>query len=136
VVLGITGAVLIALESIYQIAYGSSLVTLNGLGLAYSVRTLGVFGAFESVLLVVFCVLLFEYPHLHKTCGVALLTLAVLSLFSGGGLLLGTLCSYVAGVLSVFLFPVPRRRPTAASLRDSAEDPVAEADVLDSLRSP
>jgi hypothetical protein len=134
-ILGSGSALLIALQSIYEIAYGGGAASWNVYGIAVALPTLGAIGGFESAVLLGASLLLYEFPHLHSTAGVALLTFALLSLFSGGGFILGALCGYVAGLLALSFSPGPRRRPTPESLREASEDPVAEADVLDSLRS-
>lgn len=76
-------------------------------------------------------------PRNHTGIGIASITVALLSLFAGGGFVVGALVAYAGGVLSVIYVPtrVPRSETRSTSDRedDSEEfdDPVAEAELVD-----
>ena len=133
-VLGAAGGVLIALQSLYLAVYGNYLTPFGWSGLSISGNALGGVGLLESTAIVALSVLLYAMPYRHAMIGVGMVTFALLSLASGGGFVIGAFLAWVAGVMGVMLFPAPRRQPSPESIREAADDPVAEADVLDTLR--
>ena len=130
-VLGAFGGTLVALQSIYLVAYGDYLAPVAWTGWISSGQTLGGLGLLESAALFGLAFWLLRQPHHHVLLGIGSLTIALISLFSGGGFWLGALCAYVAGVMAIRLSPEPHRPPDPASVREAEDDPVAEADVLD-----
>ena len=127
------GAFLILLQSLYLAAFGSFFSTSTWGVLGLSVQELGGFGILVAVLLEVFAISLYFAPDRHLFLGVGMLTLSLLSAYSGGGLILGSFLCYIASVIAIFSHPPPTlRRSPVISAPEAQEDPVIEADLLDS----
>ncbi len=71
-------------------------------------------------------------PRNHTGLGIGLITFALLSLFFGGGFFLGALFAYAGGVLAILLTPRPGPPVTAPAIESELDDPVVEADLVDS----
>jgi len=134
VLIGIVGAILVLLQSSYLALLGSSVPltpTLYGIGL--SLQAIGWLGLAEGAALVLFAVLLSFNPHRHMWAGIGLMTLGLVSLYGGGGFVLGALLCWVAGLLAIMARPgETNRRSWNVDLSTLEEDPVIEADLLDS----
>jgi hypothetical protein len=136
-VLCILGALLILAQSLDLALVGRFFQSPTWGILGVSVAVLGGFGVALAVMLEILAVVLYFAPHRHLVLGVGMMTLSVLSLYSGGGVILGFLLCYVASLIAIFARP-PRvlRAGTPAMVLDAAEDPVIEADLLDSGVAP
>jgi len=131
--LGLAAALLVALQS-------TGLLLVSGLTRPSDVGSLGVtlggiavVGIMEAIVLGAVSILAYLSPQSHVELGVLIVTMALLSLYVGGGFFLGTLLGWVAGVLAIFY--EPRKillQPVRAPVPEIEDDPVAEADLLDS----
>lgn len=137
--LGLAGAVLIALQSAEVILYPGSYHAPNFGGFTFGVESLGAMGFVEAVILVAASAGAFLSPRAHLELGVVVITIAVFSFYVGGGFFLGALLAYVGGILAIFhepkevpVKPIPAGTPVAAEIE---EDPVLEADLIDSGRA-
>ncbi|MGI0071731.1 MAG: hypothetical protein ACRECT_06665 [Thermoplasmata archaeon] len=135
-VLCAVAAVLILFESEYWFAFGASIQTPWWIGTTLTAQQVGAFGVVDGLFLVAVGVLLLLVPRHHAILGVGILTLALLSLFIGGGFLVGAFLGYAASLFAIFTrpLPAPLPHPTRSVLVDM-DDPVAEADLIDSERS-
>ncbi|HYA70410.1 MAG TPA: hypothetical protein VEH28_03485 [Thermoplasmata archaeon] len=136
-VMTLVGAALIFLQSVELLLVGSFYkVPLWG-SLDLTATDLGGFGLFVAFALILLAILLFFVPGRHLVLGVGMLTFSLLSLYSGGGAILGFLLCYVASLIAIFARPrlVARAVPRVRSA-EAAEDPVVEADLLDSGFAP
>ncbi len=128
-VLGVAGATLIALDSAWILLFGGTLPTWLSLG--PSLVFLGAAGLVEAALLAVAAVYAYLHPRHHTALGVAMITLALLALQSGGGLYLGTLLGYVGGIVAVAHRPATGAESLERVDLDAVRrDPVLEADLL------
>jgi hypothetical protein len=135
--LSVVGAIFLELEGIYVSLLGGSFSLTNDLvpsgPLVPSPAVLGVLALVEAAVALALAVLVYTSPGTHTFAGIASLTVALLSLYSGGGFLIGAFLVYVGGVIAVYHGTGRRRRPPVpAELEESDEDPVVEADLLDS----
>jgi hypothetical protein len=132
VVLTFAGALLIVLEGIYLVLSHVS-APLNdfvptGL-LIPSVQVLGFLACVEGGAILGLALWVYAQPEFHTVAGIGSLTIALLSLYSGGGFLAGATLAWVGGILAIYHRPGPSFAG-AYSPEDLAEDPVIEADVL------
>ena len=130
----LVGALLMMLEGVLFAAYGGgwqSVGLIPSGGFIPSVQTSGYLLFVEGALLLVLLLGVLNSPSTHRFVGVAALTLGLLSLFSGGGFLVGAATAYLGGVLAVFFQPTPVPVPPIQVAPDRDDyDPVIEADVL------
>lgn len=105
-VLGAVGALLIVLEGVFLTVAGSSLMPISWTVFALSTTvstsvvaavTIGLGGLALALTLLVYL-----WPETHTFGGIGMISIASLSLFSGGGLLLGALMLWVGGVLAIY----------------------------------
>ncbi|MGP8158058.1 MAG: DUF6114 domain-containing protein [Thermoplasmata archaeon] len=132
VLLNFAGALLIILEGVYLV---SSHVNApfndfvpTGL-LIPSAQALGYLACLEGAAILVLALWAYAQPEFHTVVGIGSLTLALLSLYSGGGFLAGATLAWVGGILAIY----HRAGWSAAGMftpEDLEEDPVIEADVL------
>jgi len=134
-VLGSAGALLLAAEGALLILYPGHYSAPNLGGVGLTVGGLGVMAFAEAIVLIVVSAGAYLSPKSHLEFGVIMLTMAVLSLYTGGGFFLGALLGYVGGILAVFhdpaQVPVEPAHPPAKEV-EAEEDPVVEADLIDS----
>ena len=137
--LGLAGAVLIALQSAEVILNPGNYHAPNFGGFTFGVASLGAMGFVEAVVLVAASAGAFLSPRAHLELGVIVISIALLSFYVGGGFFLGALLAYVGGILAIFhepkevpVKPIPTGTPAAAEIE---EDPVLEADLIDSGRA-
>lgn len=132
-VLCMVGAALILLQGVYDLALGSLLESpLFGV-LSVPAQAIGAFGVFTAIVLEVLALALYFEPHRHLALGVGIMTVALLSLFAGGGLLLGTFLCYAGSLIAIFASVPAKPRAKEVSLPPEAmDDPVLEADLRDS----
>ena len=136
-VMAVIGALLIFFQSLGLVFVGALVPALTWGDLGLSFGVLGWFGILVALLLVALSVWLYSAPEQHLILGVGMLTLAVLSLYSGGGLILGFLLSYVGSLLAIFARPPTAFRGAVPILSPQAQDdPVVEADLIDSGFAP
>jgi hypothetical protein len=104
-VIGAAGAVLIVLEGVYIMTIGVSLagndLIPTGL-LVTSFEQLGVLTVIGGALALGLMLLVYARPNTHTFVGVGTISLGVLSLFSGGGFLLGAFLLWAGGVMAVY----------------------------------
>ncbi|HZY92446.1 MAG TPA: hypothetical protein VFG07_06720 [Thermoplasmata archaeon] len=118
-----------AAELVGAVAFGPSLTTGVGIDLA----GIGGLNAFEGLLLILLAFALLFNPRNHTGIGIGVLTFAMLSLLTGGGFYLGALLAYFGGVLGILFAYRPVASPNVALERiEEFDDPVAEADLIDS----
>lgn len=129
--LTVIGAALILIQSVYNIAFGRFLFYPVWGGPDVSLRVLGGLGVAIAILLEIFAAALYFAPRHHVFLGVAILTLALLSLYTGGGFLAGAFLAYVGSLIAVFASVAPARRAWNAPMpAEAVDDPVIEADLL------
>jgi len=138
-VLGLAGAVLIALQAADVILYPGGYHAPTFGSFSFGVVSLGTMGFVEAVILVIASAGAFLSPRSHLELGVIVITMAVFSFYVGGGFFLGALLAYVGGILMIFhepkelpVKPIPAGTSAAAEIE---EDPVMEADLIDSGRA-
>ena len=129
----IMAAVLMMLEGLYLVAYGSNLTFSTLIPSGSTIPSLyysGYVAFLEGVLVLVLAIVAVAWRGWHRFAGVGSITLGLLSLFSGGGFLLGAFLAYVGGVIAVYHNPVSVASSTAGPSHDSPDyDPVIEADM-------
>ncbi|MGP8077856.1 MAG: hypothetical protein ACLQD8_03975 [Thermoplasmata archaeon] len=132
-ILGLAGAGLIGLQSLYTLLVAGSVPFSLEISVPWFTPVAGTLGAIDASVLAAVSLLLYFWPRAHVGLGIALITFSVLSLNSGGGFLLGALLAYVGGVVAIGLRPGRwRGAPGDVSLSDADDDPVIEADLVDS----
>ena len=98
----------------------------------------------EAIVLVFAGAAAYLTPDAHLELGVISITMAILSFYVGGGFFFGALLAYLGGLWAIFYDPtasVPRKAASASGETPSGtdgpeeEDPVAEADRLDTGRA-
>ena len=97
-----------------------------------SLGAAGAIDVFEGVVLILLAFGLLFNPRSHTGIGIAVLTFALLSVFTGGGFYLGALLGFLGGVLGIIF--KPRLQVEASDSQTSEEefdDPVEEADLVD-----
>jgi len=129
------GAVLVAVEAAFLVLYPTN-YTAPRLGTYnLSVESLGVMAFVEAAVLLAAAVGLYLSPRSHLELGVVAITIALLSLYAGGGFFLGALLGYFGGMLAIFHEPEQTVAAPARPEREAAEDdPVVEADLIESGR--
>ena len=135
VLLSAIGACLLELEGVYLSLLGGSTPLTGGLVPASATGTspevLGVLALVEATVVLALSFLVYTSPGTHLFVGVAGLTIALLSLYSGGGFLIGAFLIYVGGVVTIYHRPGRRPRPAPPIAPEEVEDdPVVEADLL------
>jgi hypothetical protein len=136
-VLCIVGALLILVQSVDLVLVGRFFQSPTWGVLGVSITVLGGFGILLAILLEIFAMALYFAPNRHLTLGVGMMTFSLLSLYSGGGVILGFLLCYVAGLIAIFATPPSVvRGGTPVVAPEAADDPVIEADLLDSGLAP
>jgi hypothetical protein len=132
VVLSFAGALLIILEGVYLVAARVNApfndFVPTGL-LIPSAQTLGFLACLEGAAILGLALWVYAQPEFHTVVGIGSLTIALLSLYSGGGFLAGATLAWVGGILAIY----HRAGSSAAGVftpEDLEEDPVIEADVL------
>ena len=132
ILFGGAGALLIAIESFAYLAFARQLGAYTWGSWAVNHRALGAAGMTEAIALVAVIGGLYLVPRSHAAWGVLMITLALLSLYAGGGFVLGAVLGWVGGVLAIGYRSngwLPGGR--SVSPRDVEEDPVIEADLAD-----
>ena len=125
------GVALILVQSIYDIVFSSPPAATLGGTLSISAAVVGVVGLVGAVLMEVLGIAIYFAPERHRVLGVGIMTLSLLSFYSGGGYLLGGFLCYVASLIAIFASIRTAARPARFSLpAEAAEDPVLEADLL------
>lgn len=131
-VLGALGAILILLEGVYLSGTRNSFLPINwtvfALSTTVSTSVVAAFTIFLGGLALALMLLVYLWPEARTLAGIGTISIASLSIFSGGGFLLGALLLWVGGVLSIY-----HRRPTGFP-----EETTRPPDRLedDSLRGP
>lgn len=129
-VLNVVGGLLMMLEGVYFAAYGSSIPSGS---LIPSLRVSGYLAVVEGALVLGLGLLVFTWPSWHRVVGIGSISLGLLSLFSGGGFLLGAFLAWIGGVIAIYHAPRHTGLNAEASLSEATDlDPVVEADILDS----
>jgi hypothetical protein len=127
------GALLMMLEGVYLIAYGSSITFSALIPAGATIPSLYVSGylAFvEGALLLVLSMMAVAWRGAHRFVGVGSLTIGLLSLFSGGGFWIGAAFAYVGGVIAIYHTPTSAASPDVGPSPESPDyDPVIEADM-------
>ncbi len=94
--------------------------------------TVGPLGCLLGVFTIALAFALLLIPRSHTGLGIGLVTFALLSLFFGGGFFLGALFAYAGGVLAILVAPRAGPPVPAPSIESELDDPVVEADLVDS----
>lgn len=130
--LGLSGAALIALQSTWAVLFGGLAESPQGPGWGLSIQVLGGLGLAEAVGLALASLFAYTLVRSHTTLGIVMISLSLLSLYSGGGLILGTLLGYVGGLLAIAYRPVGETVDIMnVNLDEVRDDPVAEAELVD-----
>jgi hypothetical protein len=129
------GAVLIALEGLYLVVAGPTTSYFGSLAtggtFVVSTTALGVLAVLAGLSGSGLAAMVSARPDHHTFVGGASLTIALLSLFAGGGFLLGAALLYVGGCLALYYRPAPALSPQEDAPDDVLdEDPVVEADMI------
>lgn len=66
---------------------------------------LGFLGLLFGVILIVLAVQLYRTPELHSPYGIGILLLSLVSIFTGGGFLLGLILGVIGGILAILFTP-------------------------------
>jgi hypothetical protein len=121
------------LEGIYLIAYRSNpnaLWLVPAGWLSPSPQVSGSIVFIEGALLLALSLIALAWRGWHRSVGVGALTIGLLSLFSGGGFLVGAFLAYFGGIIAIYHTPPPERSPIVGPSPESPEyDPVVEADL-------
>lgn len=104
-VASIVGAVLMLVEGVYlsvvgSVASGAGLVAAGSL-----LGGLGFLGAFFGFIVLILSILLFRNPDSHTGYGIAILVLSLLSIFGGGGFIIGLIVGAIGGILAIVFQP-------------------------------
>jgi hypothetical protein len=113
-VLGAIGAMLIVLEGIFFVADGPNITPAHifGYGLAISAAGMGIIAIIEGCLALGLLLFVYAEPGGATLVGIGTISLALLSLFIGGGFLLGALLLWAGGVMAIF-YGLEHRAPEA-----------------------
>lgn len=105
-VLGAVGAILIVLEGVSLTGSTNSFVPINwtifALSTTVSTSVVAAFTIFLGGLALALTLLVYLWPEGHTFAGIGTISIASLSLYSGGGFLLGALLLWVGGVLAIY----------------------------------
>lgn len=66
---------------------------------------LGFLGVLFGVILIVLAVQLYRNPELHTPYGIGILLLSLVSIFTGGGFILGLILGVIGGILAILFVP-------------------------------
>lgn len=126
------GGLLIVLNGLLFVLFGTSTDTWALYGLGGTVEGIGFVAIFLGGLLLTATGVLVGMPDAHRGLGIMILTFSLLSLPVGGGFILGTLIGWIGGVAAIVARP--ERVPVGELDVDWVEvldDPVVEADLHD-----
>lgn len=132
-ILGAVGAILILLEGVFLTGAGNSFLPSSwlvfALGTSVSTSVVAIVTIFLGGLALAFTLLVYLWPEAHTFAGIGAITIASLSLLSGGGFLLGALLLWVGGVLAIYFglrtsFPEETARPVDRFEGDGEPRPV------------
>lgn len=129
----VVAAILMMIEGIYFVAYGSS-VTYNVLipsGLLVpSLYVSGYIAFLEGALVLALALIALTWRGWHRFVGVGCLTIGLLSLFSGGGFFVGAVVAYIGGIIAVYHTPPSVLAAAVEPSPDNPDyDPVIDADT-------
>lgn len=118
-VLGAVGAILIVLEGVWLTSTGNPFMPTSwpvfALGLSVSTSAMAILSILFGGLGLALTLLVYLWPDVHTFTGIGTITIASLSLFTGGGFLLGALLLWVGGILAIYFgrasFPEEVARP-------------------------
>ncbi|MGP8072639.1 MAG: hypothetical protein ACLPZM_05870 [Thermoplasmata archaeon] len=132
----VVAAVTMMLEGVYFVAYyagtPSSAFIPSG-SLVPSLYVSGFLVFLEGAFILGLALLVLTGPSWNRLVGIGAISLGLLSLFSGGGFLVGAVLAWFGGIFAIYYIPSPTpatpARPEAEVLDD---DPVIEADMMGS----
>ncbi|HTP53838.1 MAG TPA: zinc ribbon domain-containing protein [Thermoplasmata archaeon] len=99
--LSAVGAVLVFLEGVYLTMVSNAVSRLGYLSLSGVIAELAAVGIVAGMLVFVLALVAYSNPDAHTGCGIAILSVSLLSLFGGGGFLVGALLGSVGGILAI-----------------------------------
>jgi hypothetical protein len=123
-VLGAIGAILIVLEGVFFVGTLDYIppAFIFGYGVTVSAATMGLIAIIEGSLALCLMLLVYAEPGAHVLVGIGAISLALLSLFTGGGFLLGALILWVSGAVTIYFGLREGEPETVASPADRFED--------------
>jgi MFS family permease len=104
-VVSLLGGLLMFIEGVV-LSIASSIASSLGLFAAGSVLSgLGFLGGIFGFLVIVLSIQLFRHPDSHKGYSIAILVVSLLSVFGGGGFILGLVLGLIGAVLGLLFSP-------------------------------
>jgi hypothetical protein len=130
----VAGSVLVLIEGVYLAAYGtaSPYSYPSPLGLVLPTTPVaGVLSAIGGAIGLALGALVVARPDYHTLVGAGSLTIGLLTVYAGGGFLIGSTLLYVGGLLALYYEPQPVSVAEAELPEEPLdEDPVVEADII------
>jgi hypothetical protein len=105
IVLGFVAGILVLLGGLFLGAVSDALNARGETYLAGAASEFGVLGDLFGILLMGLSYGLIRSPDSHVGLGIGILVIGVLSLFGGGGFLIGTILAVLAGILAILFVP-------------------------------
>lgn len=103
--LTLIGAILMIVEGIFLTVVGSAAGTAGFASAATLLGDLGFLGGLFGFIVLLLAIALFRNPYSHVGYGIAILILSLLSLFGGGGFILGLILGMVGGIMAIIFSP-------------------------------
>jgi hypothetical protein len=105
--LSLFAGLLMLVDGIYLFAVANA-ATVAGFATASSlIGVVAFLGVFFGFIVIILAVLLYRNPEAHTGYGIAILVLSLLSIFGGGGFLLGLVLGAIAGIFAILFEPDP-----------------------------
>ncbi|MCI4321819.1 MAG: DUF6114 domain-containing protein [Thermoplasmata archaeon] len=99
--LSLAGGVMIFVGGLFLAVVSSVAGSIGASGLSAAVGGLSIIGLLIGFLVIVFAGLLYESPEHHTPYGIVIVILSAVSIFGGGGFLIGIILGLIGGVLAI-----------------------------------
>jgi Family of unknown function (DUF6114) len=106
IIIFLVGLAIIAIAVMVNAIVGSSGVPFPTFSpITMGLETIGIIGAVTGLLVIVGGVLMYVRPQQHAIWGVLVLVISIVSIFGGGGIILGLVLGVVGGILGIVFKP-------------------------------
>jgi hypothetical protein len=110
-VFSLIGSILILIDGAILVFAGGLASNVGAAAVGGLLAGLGYLGVFLGLLIGILSFFLFLVPESHLGIGIAILVLSILSLFGGGGFILGVILGIIGGILAIMFDYEPESIP-------------------------
>jgi hypothetical protein len=110
-IVSLIGGILILIGGLAVAALGGDLGAAGDYAASGLLSGLGLLGALFGFIIILLAIGMYLHPESTVGYGIAILILSVLSLSSGGGLILGTILGVIGGILGIVFHPSEEELP-------------------------